>query len=222
MKQLFFLLFFLNLVYFFWWFTAGENKMTANQVAPLYKDSQLEELKPVSKNELVHMVSSQALSDEQIEKRDVDSLGACFLLGDFEDENEAKVLSNGLKGLVKDVLVVPMEPYEEYWVISPSEGDWNQSLLKVEQLKEKGVKDLWLVPSGPYKGVISLGLFATQNSTEKRVKELAEKQVKTDVISREKYRYGVKLVTEGDVKPIQNYLNSTRPDELNRLRKIAC
>lgn len=200
--------------------------MTANQVAPLYKDSQLEELKPVSKNELVHMVSSQALSDEQIEKRDVDSLGACFLLGDFEDENEneneAKVLSNGLKGLVKDVLVVPMEPYEEYWVISPSEGDWNQSLLKVEQLKEKGVKDLWLVPSGPYKGVISLGLFATQNSTEKRVKELAEKQVKTDVISREKYRYGVKLVTEGDVKPIQNYLNSTRPDELNRLRKIAC
>lgn len=196
--------------------------MTANQVAPLYKNSQLEELKPVSKNELVHIMSNQALSEEQIEKRDVDSLDACFLLGDFEDENEARVLSNDLKGLVKGVLVVPMEPYEEYWVISPSEGDWNQSLLKVEQLKEKGINDLWLVPSGPYKGVISLGLFATQNSTEKRVKELAEKRVKTDVISREKYRYGVKLVTKGDVKPIQNYLNRTRPDEPNRLRKIAC
>lgn len=222
MKQLFFVLVFLNVVYFFWGLTADETKVWMNHQVPLYKESKLETLKLISEDELAEMISTQPLLESKTEESVEEVVYECFMVGNFADESDANELSKALSGLVKEALVVTSETFEEFWVIYPSDGDWSRSLLIVKQLKASGVTDLWLVPSGSYKGTISLGLFKTADRAEKRVKEITEKLVESNIISREKYRYGVKLITNGDIGLIQSYLNSIKTDENNSLRKIAC
>ena len=222
MKQFFFFLVFLNVIYFFWGVTTGNTKVTMTREVPLYKENELEALVLISKEELAVMLERNILLESKVEKRAVQPVSECYLVGNFVDESDAKELSKKLSSLVSGVSVVPSEVFEEFWVVYPSSGDWNRSLFNAEQLKANGVTDLWLVPNGPYKGVISLGLFLTEESAGKRLKELSDKLVEADVINREKYRYGVKLITNGDIESIQSYLAGLKTDEKNSIRKIAC
>jgi len=222
MKHFFFLLVFLNVVYFFWGLTTGDTAEVVKQQAPLYKEHKLETLALTPRDEITAMLENQSLLEGEVEKRVEQFVSKCYLVGDFANESEAKEFSKTLSSLVSDVSVIPSEVFEEFWVVYPSNGNWNRSLLNVEQLKANGVTDLWLVPSGPYKGVISLGLFLTADSADKRLKELSDKLVEADVISREKYRYGVKLITNDGIELIQNYLDKLKVGKKSSIRKIAC
>lgn len=222
MKQFFFFLVFLNVIYFFWGVTAGNTKVMMTHQVPLYKESELEALVLIPKEEVAVMLERNAVLESKAEKLAVQPVNECYLVGNFVDESDAKELSKKLSSLVSGVSVVPSEVFEEFWVVYPSSGDWNRSLLNAEQLKANGVTDLWLVPNGPYKGVISLGLFLTAESADKRLKELSDKLVEADVISRKKNRYGVKLVTDGGIESIQNYLDRLKTGKKISMRKIAC
>ncbi|MEO1963615.1 MAG: hypothetical protein ABGX64_07610, partial [Cycloclasticus sp.] len=97
-----------------------------------------------------------------------------------------------------------------------------QALRDVEELKVKEVTNLWLVPNGDYKGVISLGVFVTEARAKVRLDELKEKQVNATILSREKSRYGVKVETERNKKSIQDFLNTSKGEGKNSIRKITC
>ncbi|AFT66360.1 hypothetical protein Q91_0320 [Cycloclasticus sp. P1] len=218
MKRLLLLLVFLNVVYFFWGTTVVETKRLEQHQAPLYKESELETLVLVGDEEVAAMLEKQVL----LESKAKQPISECYVAGDFADEGEAKKLSQTLSNHLSTVSVMPSKVLEEFWVVYPSRSDGERPLHNVETLKAIGVDDLWLVPSGPNKGIISLGLFATADSAEKRLKALSEKSIEAELIRRKKYRYGVKLITSDGLSPILDNLDGFKVGENISIRKIAC
>ena len=184
----------------------------------MYKESELETLVLVRDEEVAAMLEKQILLDNSAKQ----SATECYLVGDFANEGDAKKLSKVLSSYVWDVSVIASEVLRDFWVVYSSNGDWNQSVRNMETLRAKGVNDLWLVPSGSSKGVISLGLFATADGAEKRLKALSEKSIEAELIRRKKYRYGVKLITSDGLSPIPDNLDGFKVGENISIRKIAC
>ncbi|MGB1338906.1 MULTISPECIES: hypothetical protein [Cycloclasticus] len=195
-----------------------ETKRLEQHQAPLYKESELETLVLVRDEEVAAMLEKQILLDNSAKQ----SATECYLVGDFANEDDAKKLSKVLSRYVWDVPVIASEVLRDFWVVYSSNGDWNQSVRNMETLRAKGVNDLWLVPSGSSKGVISLGLFATADGAEKRLKALSEKSIEAELIRRKKYRYGVKLITSDGLSPIPDNLDGFKVGENISIRKIAC
>ncbi|MEW5065422.1 MAG: hypothetical protein AB1Y26_08520 [Cycloclasticus sp.] len=222
MKRLFFLLVFVNIVYFFWGMTASKETLLVKQQAPLYNASKLEKLLAISKEDAAQLIAGQAYSNQEPEVKKVELDKECFLIGDFDNENKASESAAVLNGLEGVVSIVPSTVLEEFWVVYPADEDWNQSLLNVEQLQAKGVTDFWLVPNGTYMGTVSLGLFITIDRANKRLGELRKKEVEAEIIRREKYRYSIKVETKGGIELIQHYLRSVPVNKKNSIRKISC
>lgn len=195
-----------------------ETKRLEQHQAPLYKESELETLVLVRDEEVAAMLEKQILLDNSAKQ----SATECYLVGDFANEGDAKKLSKVLSSYVWDVSVIASEVLRDFWVVYSSNGDWNQSVRNMETLRAKGVNDLWLVPSGSSKGVISLGLFATADGAEKRLKALSEKSIEAELIRRKKYRYVVKLITSDGLSPIPDNLDGFKVGENISIRKIAC
>lgn len=195
-----------------------ETKRLEQHQAPLYKESELETLVLVRDEEVAAMLEKQILLDNSAKQ----SATECYLVGDFANEGDAKKLSKVLSRYVWDVPVIASEVLRDFWVVYSSNGDWNQSVRNMETLRAKGVNDLWLVPSGSSKGVISLGLFATADGAEKRLKALSEKSIEAELIRRKKYRYVVKLITSDGLSPIPDNLDGFKVGENISIRKIAC
>ena len=64
-----------------------------------------------------------------------------------------------------------------------------------EDIKAKGVKDYWLVPTGFYRGVISLGLFANRSRAEIQLGQLQKRGIEAQIEQKRarKLRYRVSL-----------------------------
>ena len=82
---------------------------------------------------------------------------------------------------------------DEYWVVIPPQVNWQASLKKVEELKAKGIKDLWLVPSGDNKGAISLGLFVEPSRASKQLTALTARKVNAKIVVRNRMSYRLKV-----------------------------
>jgi hypothetical protein len=219
MKQLFLLLVFLNIVYFFWGVTTGEKQMATVKPAPLYSEGEIEKLTLVLEGNIQQSVKPQVVIEDlpKIVKKTT-----CYMVEGFSSEGSAAQLMSNLSGRVVSAAIVSLRGAEEFWVIYPSSSDWNQSLANVEMLKEKGVTDLWLVPSGNQKGAISLGLFTTVGRAESSLKELASKKVAAEIIKREKARYGVKVEINGGIQAIRSYLSGEGVRNRNSIYEISC
>jgi len=222
MKQLFFLLLFLNMVYFFWGQTTTNRNAVMDYQKPLYQEGQVEKLELISKEELFQVGNKQLLIDSKVDKTTVAAVSECYSVGDFTTESDANELLKELSGLGVRLQVTSFVVSKEFWVVYPSNGDWNQSLENLKQLKAKGVIDFWLVPNGVYKGLISLGLFKKPDRAENRVRELTKKQVEAEIINREVFSYSVN-VEKGSAKVIiEDELERLKMDQQHSIHKISC
>ncbi len=222
MKQLFFLLLFINMVYFFWGQTAIEKNAVIGYQKPLYQEGQVEKLELISKEEFFQVGNKQLPIDSKVDKTTTEAVSECYRVGDFTTENEANKLLKELSGLGVHLLVTSFVVSREFWVVYPSNGDWNQSLQNLKQLKAKGVTDIWLVPKGDYKGLISLGLFKLSDRANNRVRELKNKQITAEIINREKFHYGVRVEMHGTKAIIQDELDRLELDQQYSIDKISC
>jgi len=222
MKQLFFLLLFMNMVYFFWGQTAIEKNAVIGYQKPLYQEGQVEKLELISKEELFQVGNKQLSIDSKVDKTTTEADSECYRVGDFTTESDANELLKELSGLGVRLQVTSFVVSKEFWVVYPSNGDWNQSLQNLKQLKAKGVADIWLVPKGHYKGWISLGLFKMADRAEDRLRELAKKQIKAEIINREKFHYGVRVEMHGAKAIIQDELDRLELDQQHSIHKISC
>ena len=222
MKQLFFLLLFLNMVYFFWGQTTTNRNTVMDYETPLYQDAQLEKLELISKEKLFQVGNKQRPIDSKVDKTTTEAVSECYRVGDFTTENDANELLKELSGLGVRLQVTSFVVSKEFWVVYPSNGDWNQSLENLKQLKAKGVIDFWLVPNGVYKGLISLGLFKKEDRAENRVRELTTKQVEAEIINREVFYYSVKVERGSDKVIIQDELDRLELHQQHSIHKISC
>jgi len=110
---------------------------------------------------------------------------------------------------------------DEYWVVIPPQVSWQASLKKVEELKAKGIKDLWLVPSGGNKGAISLGLFIEHSRANKQLAELTARKVNAKIVVRNRMSYRLKVRVFMN-KDALNSIFIHKGLEADDINKIAC
>jgi len=220
MRNLFLLLLAVNLCYFFWKFT------TEAPPAPKELEQAIEELKILpSSKQPVQIDIHSALPKVEAEV----VLKTCYMAGDFK--------TNSLAEKAMDVLVaafpITQETIEvakrsrlisDYWVVYPAEDSWQKSKSNVEKIKSKGIKDLWLVPNGEDKGVVSLGLFQNQGPALLRAKNLKEMGLDVKVITRqtEKPVYRILFEVLAVKKVVESLINYKFDTKEIKITEISC
>lgn len=223
MKQLVLALVFLNLVYFFWGMTTSTVEHVRPQQTPLYAQQSVETLRLLSKDEVSKREEIQPMIEPEPEPEPVSLLeNACYLVGLYENEKGAAQLATFFNQYDSEATVVHLKSVDDFWLIYPSNGDWDASLKNTKELKIKGVKELWLIPNGENKGVISLGLFATKERADKRLKELERLTVNAIIRTRSKQQFAVKLILYKSEEDIRQLLNASEHAQQTSVRKISC
>lgn len=108
---------------------------------------------------------------------------ACYRYGQFRTEDAARELAGRLAGGAWQggIHTGLMRIDQGFWVIYPAASTMKASQENLEQIKAKGVADYWLVPTGRYRGVISLGLFNDLDRAQLQQTQLAKMGVTTEI-----------------------------------------
>jgi len=224
MKKIFLLLVFLNGVLFLWSFSSSKESGNVVRQTSLYNQTEVEELVLLSEESVEE--EGVKVSEVKIkEPIDVQKPGplkvadvyTCYVVKPLK-KKDANALKEKLAGSVLDVSVSLLLEPQEYWVMLPSTGSWADSLSKLDEIKRKGVKDLWIISDGESKGVISLGIYKKASSAEKRVFWLKRRSVDATVIGRKSKNYEVRLKTKDALDSIKPHLKNLKKRPL----KISC
>lgn len=107
----------------------------------------------------------------------------CYRVASFEDlENAAQIKSLLEKaGAETRPLVVEKGERIRYWVLLPPAPSRAQALAMVERVKRAGVKDYYLIPSGPNRYALSLGVFSTREAARRRMADVASLRIKVRI-----------------------------------------
>jgi len=220
-KRLCLLLIFVNVVGFFWGMTAGEQDSIRVASTTLSELDGLEKLSLWTREEALSGDIDKPVKSV-VDKVDTPLMESCFTINSMMLENDATELLSLLQEGGLDVSLSSKLVKEEFWLIHARANTWEQSLRDVENLKAKGVVDLWLVPSGVDKGVISLGLFVTKARAEERLKQLSDKQISSTIRLRQTHRYAVMLKWLGDITQLRSRLDGLKSELENTMKKINC
>jgi len=225
MRRFFLLLVFCNIVYFLWAASVNTQVVATPQQIPLYDQKALETLLLVSadREDITDLMSQQeqVISELAKDKKPAKEQ-YCFLLGDFVDKNQAQGLADQLVNDNARVSVVSPDTYEEYWVMFPAATTWQESLKNEQMVKEHGEDDLWLIPSGENKGVISLGLFVDVKRANNRLNELLAKEIDATIEVRAKPLFAVKVEMEAEQAALPVYLEQLDQIKTLVITKNSC
>ena len=98
----------------------------------------------------------------------------CYSLGPFSRKQPFIEVRDQLKKQGIDVFsrVSSEKVRKGYWVMLPAGETSNQAKVKLQQLKEQGIKEYFLVATGEMKNAISLGVFSKPNLAKRRSDEV--------------------------------------------------
>ena len=148
----------------------------------------------------------------------------CFSFGPFPDDQQGKDLKAWFEGRQVFVQQRPEKDKENqlFWIYLAPQDSLGGAMQAIEDLKEKGIKDYRLIETGDLRHAISLGLFSTQASVNKRLNELKGKGYRPIIVPYRK----VNLIYWIDVKLInqENILNQMFIDYPSRYNSVpvAC
>ncbi|MEY8193737.1 MAG: hypothetical protein RPR28_02680 [Cycloclasticus sp.] len=225
MKRFCLMLVFVNVVYFFWGLNSQQTEISeadkfSAEVAGLQQLNLREVEEPVfvakPEEPVVHeVVVSLPVVEEVI-------IESCFQVDGFASEKEAARLLSAMQARQLTASLSRRLVAEEFWLVLPVANSWQQSLQDVKNLKAKGVSDLWLVPSGIDKGVISLGLFAEKSRAERRLKQLQAQKIKAVMRLKQRFVYAVSLKSEAGLASVRSLLSEFRLGKVKSINKISC
>lgn len=121
----------------------------------------------------------------------------CGELRGFEQEAAATAIAEQLRaaGVAAEVLEAVEQEQTGYWVLIPPAPNRAAASASLDRLEEAKVKDTWLVPAGPLKYAISLGLYSGSGRAEVRAEQIqglglpAEVRPKTNDVTRYHVKY---------------------------------
>ena len=144
--------------------------------------------------------SNFKLQDEPADRKTM-----CFSYGPFPDKNQSRELIDWFQQNNVDALQRLETGSEKqlFWIyLEPGESR-SSAMQAIEDLKNKGVRDYRLIETGDLRNAISLGLYSTQASVNKRLNELKTKGYQPVVVpyrdANAIYWLDVKLVGQHDV-----------------------
>ena len=147
-------------------------------------------------------ISVPGISDEAQSSREL-----CFSYGPFPNDLQTKDLMTWFEGrqIAVQQRMEKEQEHQLFWIYLAPLVSRDSAIEAIEELKSKGVKDYRLIETGDLRNAISLGLFATQASVNKRLNELKDKGYQPIIVP---YR-DAKVIYWVDVKLAgqQNILN---------------
>ena len=129
----------------------------------------------------------------------------CFSYGPFPDNKQSNDLIDWFRAKNVEVgqRLEAGDQNQLFWIYLAPMASRDGALQTIEDLKKKGVKDYRLIETGDLRNAISLGLFSTQASVNRRLNELNNKGYKPVVIPRRDkkavYWVDVRLAGQMDV-----------------------
>lgn len=102
---------------------------------------------------------------------------ACMSVGPFPSKGATVLLRQWLAGHQVDTAEreESQEEAKNFWVYLKPQETQEATQQMLEDLKRRGIQDYLLLPEGEMKGAISLGIYATQKTAERRLTELVQK-----------------------------------------------
>ena len=129
----------------------------------------------------------------------------CFAYGPFTEHRQAEELM----GWFQDRRVVVQQRLETgqenqlFWIYLKPQASRDNAIQAIEDLKSKGITDYRLIETGDLRNAISLGLFSTQASVNRRLNELKNKGYQPVVVpyrdAKAVYWLDIKLIEQQDV-----------------------
>ncbi len=181
---------------------SARNSETTNPVLPLTSGESTTEIKEAADQlsnmedlSIDNITSLMDQSDVMIEKKIVDRLinnypelatnhvrkteqkkQLCVSFGPFTELNQASELSNWLRGnkIKTRQRTDDGEKDQYFWIYLSPSGSKDEAISAIADLKDKGVRDYKLINTGNLQNAISLGLFSSQASVNRRLKEIKD------------------------------------------------
>lgn len=112
----------------------------------------------------------------------------CVSLGPFlnlREATEATAMLNEI-GLQPGQRLAESQVWFGHWVFLPEQPSRAEAIRIVESLREKGISDIYIEPSGPFRNHISLGVFTDAEHAETRAGHIRRLGVSPQI--RDRYR----------------------------------
>lgn len=129
----------------------------------------------------------------------------CFSYGPFTDNRQTEDLMEWFQDhrvAIQQRLETGQE-HQLFWIYLKPQASRDNAMQAIEDLKSKGITDYRLIETGDLRNAISLGLFSTQASVNRRLNELKNKGYQPVVIpyrdAKAIYWLDVKLTDQQDV-----------------------
>jgi len=101
---------------------------------------------------------------------------SCYTLGPFKAVNDA----NSVRSMLKKAKIGAKRRVRKdktrkgFWVLLPPAATHAAARKNVEKLKDKGIKDYFLVANGDQTNAVSLGVFAQSDTAQSRYQEIKD------------------------------------------------
>ena len=219
MKWLLYIFLLANLATFFWHYQPG-----------LFRNDNDSPVSKISDGDLVpQLVLLREFESQQMEttKSTVANEESCFNLGPFKKRKKALQINKELKtmGIVASMHINKDKKRPGYWVLIPPEKDRKSARKSIAQLKNKNIKDFFLVATGTQKNAISLGVFSRAELAQKRQKAIKKLgfTVSIDKVNLPKREYWLEWPTTADVIIEAKVLNRWRKStpSLGNTKKVC-
>ncbi len=165
MKWLVYTLLLLNLAFGLW-------HLRSQQVTFVEDKNEDESLRLVLLSEYNRQNTVVATEAETTEQNDA----RCYTLGPFKSKTQAADLRKDLEalGIKAQRRMSKDNTRKGFWVILPPEATRRAAEANVKLLKDKGVKDYFLVVTGEQINAVSLGVFSKSELAQRRFEEIKE------------------------------------------------
>lgn len=170
MRALFLALVLINVGFFYWQYTLNGGSPPVTQSSEVPQDESVPRLQLLSevKGDMGTAASVKTPADKK----------ACFIVGPFPDETEARtaVENFAAKGLDAAYTPRPLQR-NRYWLRTRPLPNRRAAETKMKQLKRMGFNDVAIVESGDLENSLSLGYYYNLSSAEQHRAELKAKGV---------------------------------------------
>lgn len=167
--------------------------------------------------------TTDAAPAETVPEAPAPDASACYEWGLFGQKRlqEAQALLAGL-GVQHAVQPVSREESRRFWVFIPAKPTLAAAQAKLEELKQLGISEMFIVQEAPWRNAISLGLFKDEALAIKRLadlKALGVASAQKALRSFEKDQSAVKLrnIGSGMLPQIEAHLTEFPATEIKRI-----
>jgi hypothetical protein len=248
MKYVFYLLLLTNVVFFLWEENFGAARRTRQTTSLQSVGGEtperivlIEELPVVSKKATapastpaenapvaeVPPVSIQAPEPPLAPAPESGAIPACYRIGPFASENDARERLNGFQSRDRDldVRIEPLERVENFLVLYPKSETPERLQADKKRLFESGIKDMWVVDKGAMQGSISLGSFKKRERAEVALRDLQKKGINAEIYPRTVPSGQFLLLIRGrdSESAFREFIEKAGlPRELSPQRQVSC